>query len=545
MAKRTDPKLVEPSGEHSPGAYLRQAREAADMSVGQVAAALFLEPKKIEALESDAFDRLAAPTFVRGYLRGYARVLGLPSEPVLEMYDRQGFDPPPLAVEAMETKQAHTSDIPVRLVTYAVGAVLVLLVGLWWKSQEDTGFAIDGGLLGWWSDPAPGTSLPSVEAPGTAQDGGETGGDSVATASAPPHEASQDGQPSMPSPGEGAAPASVTANAPAPAGGDTDGQSVAMTTDHANDALQGNGSTASSSDESATSGATTATSAPTPADGDAGSQPVAMASSRAGDASPGSEPTAPSAGDGAVPGSVPAGAHAPAGSDTGDRSVAPSPDRADRSSRGGEATVDSPGEGAMPAGTGPIVAGAGDSETMTDRGVSAAPGSRPEAAGRPEAAAGGAAPETATLPFSSETPPSETASGSSGAGADATAVLETARSGLVLAFAHESWVEIYDRERTRLFFGLVEPGRVLHFEGARPFDILFGYGKDVRVVIDGEVFDHTPYVNHGVARFSVGSAPASATDSAEPSDTGTPPDTGAPSAADPQAAASQPPDRSL
>ena len=80
----------------------------------------------------------------------------------------------------------------------------------------------------------------------------------------------------------------------------------------------------------------------------------------------------------------------------------------------------------------------------------------------------------------------------------------TTQSGIALEFAHESWVEVYDGERARLFFGLVQPGRVLEFDGAQPFDVLLGFGKDVRVTIDGEAFDHTPYIKHGVARFKLG-----------------------------------------
>ena len=84
-----------------------------------------------------------------------------------------------------------------------------------------------------------------------------------------------------------------------------------------------------------------------------------------------------------------------------------------------------------------------------------------------------------------------------------------------MEFAHESWVEVYDRERARLYFNLVQPGGVLSFDGPQPFDVLLGYGKDVRVTIDGQAFDHTPFLKHGVARFSVGSESAGGTNVAE------------------------------
>ena len=449
---KTDPKLSGPFADGGPGAHLRRAREAANMSVADVADALFLHPDKIEALESDTFDRLAAPTFVRGYLHGYARVLGLPPAPILDMYDRQGFGPPPLAPDGSETKQAHTSDLPVRLATYAVGAVLVLLVGLWWRSQGDAGFDVGDALLGWWSDAVIEPLFPGAGAPATAPAGDDAGGGSIAAAPDRIGEPLRRDEP----------PASSPAGGPATAG-------------------------------------------------------------------------------------IPPGTTAPDGSDTGDRTVATAPDRTGGPPQSGEPPASSPAEGPTIAGAGPAPAEGAGPGAMTDREASATPEPRPEAgtgtdpaagtdpdgAGRPETPApretrhaeatdgpdATAAPEAVAPPSIPETSPSETASAPTDIAAGATAVAGTARPGLVLAFVHESWVEVFDRERTRLFFGLVQPGRVLDFEGPQPFDVLLGNSKDVRVAIDGEVFDHTPYSRHGVARFSVGAAPAGSADSAEPSDT--------------------------
>ncbi len=617
MAMRTDPKLNDPSEERSLGARLRQAREAAHMSVGQIAAALFLDPQKIEALEADAFDRFAAPAFVRGYLRGYARVLGLPSEPILEMYDRQGFDPPPLDSDAVDTmKQAHTFDIPVRLVSYAVGGVLVLLVGLWWQSQEGVGFDIGADLLGRWPDPVPETSLPSAGAPRPAPDGEEAGDDSIATAPGRGGEALQSGGSPAPSPGEdtasgipadapapagsdaggplvvaaapgrggealqsGGSPApspgedtasGIPADAPAPAGSDAGGPLVvAAAPGRGGEALQSGGSPAPSPGEDTASGipadapapagsdadapapAGSDADAPAPAGSDAGGPLVAAAPGRGDEALQSGGSPAPSPGDNTASG-IPADAPAPAGSDADSRTVATDPDRAGESSPDEVLQASSSDEGSVSIG----ITGAGsDQADATGPGAmmareDSATGARPELVaetdsaaeagsgdvGRPEAPAPpgarpadptagpeGVAIEAAVTPPSiPEASPSETAPVPPDPGAGVTDLLESARSGLVLAFTHESWVEVYDRERTRLFFGLAQPGRVLHFEAAQPFDVLLGYGEDVRVVIDGEAFDHTPYINFGVARFSVGSAPAGDVDSeataAEPPD---------------------------
>ena len=119
-----------------PGQQLRETRTTANLSLNEVAAHLHLDAKTIQALESDHYDELPAPTFVRGYLRGYARLLGLPATPILEAFDQHGFAPPALVADISDEPQTHSADFPVRLVTYLVIALLVGLVVLWWHNQR-------------------------------------------------------------------------------------------------------------------------------------------------------------------------------------------------------------------------------------------------------------------------------------------------------------------------------------------------------------------------------------------------------------------------
>ena len=116
-----------------------------------------------------------------------------------------------------------------------------------------------------------------------------------------------------------------------------------------------------------------------------------------------------------------------------------------------------------------------------------------------------------------ETPSSlASASAPDGATAPTRAASGTAQSRLTLGFTHESWVEVYDERKTRLFFGLVQPGRELDLAGPPPFDILLGFAQDVRVALDGVPFDNTPHVRYGVARFSLGAPPGGGGDATAP-----------------------------
>lgn len=119
-----------------PGERLREAREAAGLTLGEVSSRLRLEPRAVERLESDDYEALHGPTFVRGYLGSYARLLNLPPQPILEAYERHGYGPPALVSELGRKSEVHVSDFPVRMVTYVIAGLLVVLVVLWWQSRK-------------------------------------------------------------------------------------------------------------------------------------------------------------------------------------------------------------------------------------------------------------------------------------------------------------------------------------------------------------------------------------------------------------------------
>lgn len=69
---------------NSPGARLQTRRLKNQWSIEDVAADLNLRIEVIAALEADDYSQLPERTYVRGYLRAYARLLGIPEEEVLE-----------------------------------------------------------------------------------------------------------------------------------------------------------------------------------------------------------------------------------------------------------------------------------------------------------------------------------------------------------------------------------------------------------------------------------------------------------------------------
>ncbi|MDD3326052.1 MAG: DUF4115 domain-containing protein [Zoogloea sp.] len=67
----------------SVGDTLRRTREAQGLSISEVANALKLNPRQIEALESGRFAQLPGLAFTRGFLRNYARLLKIDAAPLL------------------------------------------------------------------------------------------------------------------------------------------------------------------------------------------------------------------------------------------------------------------------------------------------------------------------------------------------------------------------------------------------------------------------------------------------------------------------------
>jgi cytoskeleton protein RodZ len=66
------------------GSVLSAARQRQGLSVADVARQLKLGVRQIEALEADDYERLPRITFVRGFIRNYAKLLQIDAEPLLK-----------------------------------------------------------------------------------------------------------------------------------------------------------------------------------------------------------------------------------------------------------------------------------------------------------------------------------------------------------------------------------------------------------------------------------------------------------------------------
>ena len=94
----------------SAGTLLREAREAAGLSLDAAAQQLKLAPRQVTALEADDFGKLPGRTFVRGFVRNYARLVHVDPDVVLAAL--AGSDTPALDSPALQPTAPTMGELP-------------------------------------------------------------------------------------------------------------------------------------------------------------------------------------------------------------------------------------------------------------------------------------------------------------------------------------------------------------------------------------------------------------------------------------------------
>ena len=121
------------------GAVLIKSREEAGFSQEEIAKKLFLSVTYIQYLENNDFDKLCQSiVFIRGYVRGYARLIGLDEVKVNRLLDESGVvqkkEPAKISLPRSR-RQTSVKDKKMRWATYLIVLVLIVLVLTWWHSQ--------------------------------------------------------------------------------------------------------------------------------------------------------------------------------------------------------------------------------------------------------------------------------------------------------------------------------------------------------------------------------------------------------------------------
>ncbi|QIW16579.1 hypothetical protein A4G20_09665 [Pasteurellaceae bacterium RH1A] len=118
------------------GQQLKQAREALNLTIEEVAKQTQLKQAHIDSLENDIFILPnVAPAFVRGYVRNYVRFLRLPEE-LIGSVNYGEVKIPPVAKKPMINHHSRSHGKVLKTLTVLVLLAAFGMTGLWWWQEH-------------------------------------------------------------------------------------------------------------------------------------------------------------------------------------------------------------------------------------------------------------------------------------------------------------------------------------------------------------------------------------------------------------------------
>ncbi|MBA5205099.1 cytoskeleton protein RodZ [Pectobacterium aroidearum] len=118
-----------------PGERLREARERLGFTQQTIAERLCLKISTVRDIEDGTTPADLAPTFLRGYVRSYAKLVHLPEDELLPAVDKQAI-PKTISVSPMQSfslkKSRKKRDGWLMTITWLVVLVVLGLTGAWW-----------------------------------------------------------------------------------------------------------------------------------------------------------------------------------------------------------------------------------------------------------------------------------------------------------------------------------------------------------------------------------------------------------------------------
>lgn len=133
--------LNPPTQELSVGQTLRQEREKRQLSLEQAAQQLKLRVEILRNLELDQPDKAILPTFMRGYLKSYARFLKLPEQALLSRFEQQHQvkSAPVKTMRTFSNRSAkQRTEARYMWLTWLIALVLLVSLAVWfWQSARE------------------------------------------------------------------------------------------------------------------------------------------------------------------------------------------------------------------------------------------------------------------------------------------------------------------------------------------------------------------------------------------------------------------------
>ncbi|MET0066285.1 MAG: RodZ domain-containing protein [Candidatus Thiodiazotropha sp.] len=143
MAPNQDENEAVSVSHQGPGPQLERSRKQLGLDLSEVASRLHLTSAVVRALETDDYEQLPRPVFVKGYLRNYARLLGLKEDAVIADYQRLLPEDPEASVSVAPVKRdkahktLHSGSGIMRLITWGIVLLLAGMLFFWWQTRSE------------------------------------------------------------------------------------------------------------------------------------------------------------------------------------------------------------------------------------------------------------------------------------------------------------------------------------------------------------------------------------------------------------------------
>src|SRR6516164_1559717 len=123
------------------GERLRREREMRGISLNEIAESTKISRRHLESLENEEFDSLPGGVFNRGFVRAYARFVGINEEQAVADYNAVRSEPEPvpdqfpLEVHIKPDRELNPKRSPLPLIL-AVAALVGFIIVVWARSRS-------------------------------------------------------------------------------------------------------------------------------------------------------------------------------------------------------------------------------------------------------------------------------------------------------------------------------------------------------------------------------------------------------------------------
>ena len=130
------------------GARLKAAREALGFECKEVAIMLRLQEKVIKMIEKDRYPANLPVTFIRGYIRAYAKLLQIPEHEISKGLEPIKFKVPSISTTMKATPAVQHDRYFISIFSYLLPFALFALAGIWWYNHTTALNTMENSLTG-------------------------------------------------------------------------------------------------------------------------------------------------------------------------------------------------------------------------------------------------------------------------------------------------------------------------------------------------------------------------------------------------------------